>query len=166
MVARNVGEASLRGLELTATAGWTGWASVELGYTLLNPVDRSGIEPYDGLMLPNRPRHDVFLEARLGHWGVQIAYLMDHVSGGYIDRIHLDPIPTRTIHTLELRWEPTFAPGLSLDLKWWNVANALVDTSRVAASTGETYTRRRALADVDGYPLPGTAVFLTLGLRR
>jgi outer membrane receptor protein involved in Fe transport len=166
MVAQNVDEARLRGLELTSEIGWKGWISVGLGYTLLDPVDRSGIEPYDGLMMPNRPRHDLYLEARVGHFGVEISYLMDNISGGFVDRVNLDPISTRTIHTLGVRWEPTFAKGLSIDLKWWNCGNALVDTSRIRSSTGMSYTRRRAIADVDGYPLPGTALFLTLGFRR
>jgi len=165
MVATNVDEALMRGLELTARAGWTGWASAELGYTLLDPVDRSGIEPYDGLMMPNRPRHDVFLEASVGHWGVEISYLMDNISGGFVDRINLDAISTRTIHTLKVGWAPTFAQGLSLELTWWNMGNAIVDGSDLVSSTGESYSRLRAVTDVDGYPLPGTALFLTLALR-
>jgi hypothetical protein len=166
MVAMNVDEASLRGIEATATLGWKGWVRVELGYTLLDPLDRSGIEPYDGLMMPNRPRHDLYLEARLGHFTVEIGYLMDHIAGGYVDRANLDPVATRTIHSLELGWKPHFAEGLSIDLKWWNVGNALVDTSHITSATGETYRRRRALADVEGYPLPGTAIFLTVGYQR
>ena len=162
MIATNVDEALMRGLELTARVGWTGWASVELGYTLLDPVDRSGIEPYDGLMMPNRPRHDLFLEARLGHWGVELSYLMDNVSGGFVDRINLDAISTRTIHTLKLGWAPFFAPGLSLELCWWNMGDTIVDRSALVSSTGESHDRRRAVTDVDGYPLPGTALFLTL----
>jgi iron complex outermembrane receptor protein len=165
MIATNVDEALMRGLELTARAGWTGWISVELGYTLLDPVDRSGIEPYDGLMMPNRPRHDLFLEASVGHWGVEISYLMDNISGGFVDRINLDAISTRTIHTLKASWTPAFAHGLSLELAWWNMGNAIVDRSDLTSSTGESYGRRRAVTDVDGYPLPGTAIFLTLAFR-
>jgi iron complex outermembrane receptor protein len=165
MIATNVEEALMRGLELTARVGWTGWASAELGYTLLDPVDRSGIEPYDGLMMPNRPRHDLFLEAHVGHWGVELSYLMDSISGGFVDRVNLDAISTRTIHTLKLGWAPAFAQGLSLELAWWNMGNAIVDRSDMLSSTGESYSRRRAVTDVDGYPLPGTALFLTLAYR-
>jgi hypothetical protein len=97
---------------------------------------------------------------------VEIAYFMDNLSGGYVDRANLDPISTRTIHTLGISWSPHFAQGLSIDLKWWNMGNALVDASTITSSTGESTPRRKALSDVDGYPLPGTALFLTLAMRR
>ncbi len=166
MVATNVSEARIAGIELGAHAGWAGWASVDMGYTLLDPVDRSGIEPYDGAMLPNRPRHDLFVTASLGHFGVLLSWQLDHMGGGFVDRTGIEPISARSIHTLSARWTPAGAPGLSLDLKWYNVGNSIVSTSFITSSTGAIMERRRAITDVDGYPLPGTAIFFTLAFRR
>lgn len=166
MVAQNVAKARIAGFELEAHAGWTGWARVQLGYTLLDPIDLSGIDPYDHEMLPNRPRHDLFLEAGLFHWGVELSWQADHISGGYVDRSQQQPISNRTIHTLQLTWEPWFAEGLSFDVKWYNVGNALVDRTPITSSAGISTPGRRAITDVDGYPLPGTALFFTLAYNR
>lgn len=166
MVAQNVSSSRIAGLELAARAAYEGWARVDLGYTLMDPVDTSGIEPYDGEMLPNRPRHDLFIETSVFHWGVELTWQADHVSGGFVDRNQKEPISTRTIHSLELTWRPRFAEGLSLDLKWWNVGNEVLDAADIVSAAGVELDRRRAVTDVDGYPLPGTALFFTLSYRR
>ncbi len=166
MVAENVSEARISGVETVLRAGWRGWASVELGYTFLSALDRSGIEPYDGKMLPNRPRHDLFFEACIGHFGVELSYALDWIDGGFVDRARLDPISGRTMHSLHLRWIPVEASWFSIDLAWINIGNDLIDLTRITSGTGSAVSRRTALSDVDGYPLPGTGLFLTLSFRR
>jgi outer membrane receptor protein involved in Fe transport len=157
MVAQNIGGAGIGGVELSLKAGFLSTFLVRLGYTFLDPRDRSGIEPYDGRMLPNRPRHDLFFDASATRWGVTLGYRMDFLAGGFIDRASLRPITPRLIHSASVEWKPPRLGGLYLGLEVWNAGNVIM------AKRG---TVREAVADVDGYPLPGLGIFLSAGWRH
>jgi outer membrane receptor protein involved in Fe transport len=165
MVAQNIGRASIRGLELILRVQILGMIKMQMGYTFLDPRDRSGIEPYDGRMLPNRPRHDMFLGGSVSRWSVTLGYRMDLLSGGFIDRASLRPIAERAIHSLSVEWEPGFLKGFVLGMELWNAGN-LVLSEREVSSGDRTYAVREAVSDVDGYPLPGLGVYFCAGFKK
>jgi outer membrane receptor protein involved in Fe transport len=164
MVAQNIGGARINGFELTLKTGFLRTVMIRLGYTLLDPRDTSGIEPYDGNMLPNRPRHDLFFDASLSRWDVTLSYRMDFLSGGSVDRASLHPIAKRLLHSVSIEWEPSLVKGLYLGLEIWNLGNFIM-TERQVESGSRQYTIEEAVADVDGYPLPGMAMYVSLGYK-
>lgn len=164
MVAQNIGSADLSGFELSLAAAFAGMVSLRLGYTFLDPRDRSGIEPYDGRMLPNRPRHDLFFDAGVSRWGVTLSYKLDLLAGGYIDRASLRPISERVLHSVSIEWEPGFLKGFYMGLELWNLGN-FVMVERKVSSGDRQYTIREAASDVDGYPLPGLGVYFSAGVK-
>jgi outer membrane receptor protein involved in Fe transport len=165
MVAQNIGGARINGFELILKTGFLRMVMIRLGYTFLDPRDSSGIEPYDGKMLPNRPRHDLFFDAAVTRWDLMLSYRMDFLSGGSIDRASLLPIAERIIHSASIEWEPSFLKGFYVGLEMWNLGNFIM-TGRSVASGSRQYSVREAVADVDGYPLPGMAMYFSLGYKR
>ena len=165
MVARNIGKAEIRGAELTLSAKLFSLLGLKLGYTFLDPRDRSGIEPYDGRTLPNRPRHDIFLKASVSRWSVTLSYKLDYLFGGYIDRASLLPIAERDIHSLSVAWDPDFLKGFTMGFELWNLGNLIVIERGITAGERH-YTIKEAISDVEGYPLPGFGIYFTAGFKK
>jgi iron complex outermembrane receptor protein len=143
---RNVGRASMRGLEAelaTAPLSPLG-ATAQLSYTYLTSETLRGAPAEVGREVPHRARHRLFARAGLapGGWGVHAE--MHHVGRQWMDSLNRQPIPAAL----------TFHVGGSVRL--WNRPELWlhVDVKNLLDD--------RTLQDGFGNPLPGRLLMVAL----
>ena len=85
-IARNVGKARIRGLEISSAVKAGGGLKLSFNYTFQDAVDQSDIPHLNGKTLPDRPKHDLFVrvENRFGRF--RPFYEFDYTGLVYLDR--------------------------------------------------------------------------------
>jgi iron complex outermembrane receptor protein len=137
----NIGSASLKGWEATASLGWRALELVA-GYTRLDTEDTSDIPYYNGNELPSRARDDVNASLACTWRMLRATYELHYMSANWLDRANLRETPSRDLHNLILTIRAPL-DGVSFTV------------------SGINLTDERPV-DVAGYPLPGRSFFTTL----
>jgi iron complex outermembrane receptor protein len=137
----NIGRAHLSGLETRFQARPLPFVGLHLSYAYQRAQNRSPF-PYErGNDLPNAPRHNLDGRLRVEEGRVAAQYLFSKESRHFLDRANLRPVPSRTVHGVEL--ELALGSGMHFS---WEVRNLTANQ----------------VADLWGYPLPGRTFFLSL----
>jgi iron complex outermembrane receptor protein len=152
----NVDDARMMGLELSADLRWEGVGALSGGYTWLSATNLA-----NGRQLPGRPRHAGHALLRLGAGWLTGYYRIDASSSAYLDAFNALPIPPRVIQDAGLTARLTRTPlrGLEATLEVKNLLNVFYQDVSYSEAP-------QMVADYIGFPLPGRALYLTLGWRR
>jgi len=138
----NITSSRIRGWEATASTDVGGRFQAAVNYTNLDARDTGPIPTYNGNVLPARPRGDANLSLS-GLWGWwRLTYEFHHIGANYLKRSNLETVPERNIHNLILRLRLP-VNGLTFTIEGRNLSDDQI-------------------SDVNGFPLPGRAVFSTL----
>ncbi len=140
---RNIGSATIRGFELSASGLIAGTLRASLNYTRLDSRDTSPIPYYNGNELPGRPRNEASLSTELFRRRWSVTWEFHYMGSNYLDRANLAPSGERKIHDLILVLRSP-AHGISLSLEGRNLSD-------------------QRIYDVSGFPLPGRTLFATIG---
>ena len=142
---RNIGSARIYGWETSFSSMFGERFRLSGNYTYLNARDTGPIPYYNGNDLPSRPKHEVgvFTDLMLGPW--KFTYEFHYIGENYLDPANHMQVPAREIHNLAVkRW--LFGGGMSLSAEGRNLTDNQV-------------------SDVNGFPLPGRSVFVTLSYQ-
>jgi len=167
--AANLGEARVRGLELSLHGRARGGFTLDAGYTLLDDENRSPRPEHAGKRLPLRWRHDV--DASLGWQSapetagslISLKSRLAYASQSFLDPANLHPLPPRLLLGAELWLRPWRERGPALLLEVSNLLDARV--AEVELTRGgllDPATVPAAIADFAGYPLPGRTAYAAL----
>ncbi|MCK4549779.1 MAG: TonB-dependent receptor, partial [Candidatus Krumholzibacteria bacterium] len=140
---RNIGSATIRGFELSASGLIAGTLRLSLNYTRLDSRDTSPIPYYNGNELPGRPRNEASLSTELFRRCWSVTWEFHYMGSNYLDRANLAPSGERMIHDLILVLRSP-AHGISLSFEGHNLSD-------------------QRIYDVSGFPLPGRTLFATIG---
>jgi iron complex outermembrane receptor protein len=141
----NIGSASIRGVELSASSAVTSPLQLTVDYSYLRTEDTSDIPFYAGNRLPSRPAHDLGASASYGRRWWRVAYEFHYIGANFLDRANLQWVRGRNLHNviMSLRVPRT---GFALTLEGRNLSDERV-------------------SDVGGFPLPGRSFYSTLSYR-
>jgi iron complex outermembrane receptor protein len=140
---RNIGSATIRGFEFSASGLVAEFLRLSANYTRLDSKDTSPIPYYNGNELPGRPRDEANLSTEIFQRRWSVTWEFHYMGSNYLDRANLVPAGERKIHDLILVLRSP-AHGISLSLE------------------GQNLTDER-IYDVIGFPLPGRSFFATIG---
>lgn len=144
-VPRNVGSARIWGVELqTAFEAWDR-IGFTANYTYQDAEDRSDAPSRNGKQLPGIPQNEAYLRIDYHPWDLVPFYELAFTSDNFLDRANLIEVPSRTIHSLGLRYDLPWTP-LTLTFEARNITD-------------------NQIADVAGFPLPGRSFFGTVAYR-
>lgn len=143
----NLGSAHAWGLELEGAFRAVPWAQVTAGYTWLSTQNLEPDFRYRLRPLPYRPVHRAALRATLGPPALTATAELAVQSRQYMNRSQSERmvLPDRAVLNLSASWLAVALPQLRLTAEVKNALDA-------------------QLSDLDGYPLPGRALYLSLGL--
>lgn len=160
--ARNVGQVTAAGIELSSQARIAELLSVELNYSLLDTRDRTDQPGRADNLLPGRPLHSVFLRSELSHFRVRLSYELDYTSALFLDPANVNLRPARTLHAVGLSLGPILPIRLSLRIELRNLLDTrLVDVTLPLMNRPVPVP----LTDFFDHPLPGRALYATLSGR-
>jgi len=139
----NLESARVAGLELSARCAWERGLELSVSYTLEEARNTGPSPIYHGKRIPYVPRDKLFVRTALATGRVTFRYDYHFESDTYRDRANLpeNMSPARHLHGVGARVELT--DDLALDAQVQNVFDV-------------------AVADVEGYPLPGRTFYMTL----
>ncbi len=139
----NLESARVAGLELSARCAWERGLELSVSYTREDARNTGPSPIYHGKRIPYVPQDKLFARTALAAGRVTFRYDYHFESDTYRDRANLpeNMSPARHLHGVGARVELT--EDLALDAHVQNVFDA-------------------AVADVDGYPLPGRTFYMTL----
>ncbi|UCH83715.1 MAG: TonB-dependent receptor, partial [Candidatus Latescibacterota bacterium] len=142
---RNIGAARIRGVEMSFSSMVGDHLRLGANYTHLDSRDTGPIPYYNGNELPARPRDDAgaFVDLFLRRW--KLSYELHHIGANYLDPANHIQVPARNIHNIAAEWRP-FGNGTSITAEARNLSD-------------------NQISDVNGFPLPGRSVFVTVGYR-
>ena len=140
---RNIGSASIRGLELSLSGVVAGALRLSANYTRLDSRDTSPIPYYEGNELPARPGHEASLSTELFSRRWSVTWEFHYMSSNYLDRANMYPSGERRIHDLVIAFRSP-ERGFSVSIEGHNLGDERV-------------------YDVSGFPLPGRTLFATIG---
>ncbi len=140
---RNIGSASIRGFEISASGLIADYLRLSVNYTRLDSKDTSPIPYYNGNELPGRPRDEASLSSELFSRRWSVTWEFHYMGSNYLDRANLARSGERKIHDLILVLRSP-AHGISLSLEGHNLSD-------------------ERIYDVSGFPLPGRTLFATIG---
>ena len=140
---RNIGSATIRGFEFSASGLVADFLRLSANYTRLDSKDTSPVPYYNGNELPGRPKNEASLSTEVFSKRWSVTYEFHYMGSNYLDRANLAPSGERKIHDLMLVLRSP-AHGISLSLEGRNLSDERV-------------------YDVSGFPLPGTTLFATIG---
>jgi iron complex outermembrane receptor protein len=141
--AYNFNSAQAYGLEIESEARPWPIASALLGYTLLFTQNLRDDPRYYLKELPYRPRHRLYLRLSAGPSIFRPRAELSFQSEQFFNRTQTLSVPSRAIVNVGVSSQPLRSPELTLSLEMKNAFD--VQTQ-----------------DVDAYPLPGRAFYLTL----
>ncbi len=165
----NLGDALIWGVESGASVRL--WTALTLSgnYTLLASRRDSPVLSFDGKRLPQRPLHQLYGRAELGHYvGDRLLHLWTDAS--YADQSFLDGgnnliVPTRRL--IGAGFGVDLHAGLRLAIEAKNLADQRTERVDLARpSIGGPTSVLQAVADFSGYPLPGRSYYLTAEWRQ
>ena len=160
--ARNVGQVTAAGIELSSRARFAELLSVELNYAFLDTRDRTDQPGRAGNLLPGRPQHAVFLRTEVSHFRVRLNYELDYTSALFLDPANVNLRPARTLHAVGLSLGPIWPARLSLRVELRNLLDTrLVDVTLPLMNRPVPVP----LTDFFDHPLPGRALYATLSGR-
>jgi iron complex outermembrane receptor protein len=138
----NVGKAVLEGMELSLRAQWPPWLSASGGYTLTYALDETHAPNQFDMQIPGRPRHVAFGRVE-GHFGPATPFVeFNYIGGNFVTEANTVLLPERKLWNMGVVFDPGGGARLGWEMK--NVAN-------------------EHAVDVRGFPLPGRAMYGTLG---
>ncbi len=139
----NLESARVAGLELSARCAWERGPELSLSYTREEARNTGPSPIYHGKRIPYVPRDKLFVRVALAAGRVAFRYDYHFESDTYRDRANLpeNMSPARHLHGVGARVDIT--ESLALDAQVQNIFDA-------------------AVADVEGYPLPGRTFYVTL----
>ena len=140
---RNIGSATIRGFEFSASGIAAKSLRLSVNYTRLDSRDTSPIPYYNGNELPGRPRNETSLSAELFRRRWSVTWEFQYIGNNYLDRANLALSGERKIHDLILVLRSP-EHGISLSLEGRNLSD-------------------QRIYDVSGFPLPGRTLFATIG---
>lgn len=151
--AENIGQARLAGLEMRARAKWKPF-ELRASYTFMSTKNQSAIgQP----PLPNRPEHDLVVDALATAGPLRFRYGVDLLAGMRADELGQIDIPARLLHSIGVRWRPVNGVEWALDVR-----NLFDD--RTATFAGFIGDVRKPISDALGFPLPGRSALLSVRL--
>ncbi len=163
-LSRNLGDATLYGLETAITARVGNSLTFTGNYTLIESRQDSPLVSYDGKRLPLRPRHDVYarvdaIARALGRRGTVWADLA-FTSGNFLDAANNSQVPHRLLLGAGLKARLSRHLLLGVEVK--NLTNTRVESiSLDPPPRPDLATVPRAVSDFLGYPLPGRAFYVS-----
>lgn len=164
-VATNLGDATVRGVEATASARLARTLTATTSYTHLSSRQDSPLPSYDGKALPQRPRHQLYGRldaARRVRQRLAVAWVDGTlVTGSFMDAANLNRLPARKLVGAGLKLEPVAGVLIGIEAK--NLLDERVEMVELSpAPRPDLSSVPRAVADFFGYPLPGRAFYLSL----
>jgi len=138
--ATNIGDARIRGDEVSFTATGFSHVRLDLNYTYQDAQDRNTANNghYVGNQLPGRPANELYTRAELFNASGKVFYEFNYVSGNYLDELNFYPVASRDVHSLGCSWQ--LLPTLTLSFEARNITD-------------------NQISDVGGFPLPGRSYF-------
>jgi iron complex outermembrane receptor protein len=164
-VARNLGDADLRGAEAVASVRLWRRATLTANYTLVDSRQDSPMPSFDGKRLPLRPRHEAYArldvaERIAGRLAVVWSELT-HASGNFLDAANMNEVPARRLFGAGVKVQA--AGGLLVAVEARNLTDERVETVALdPPPRPDLADVPRAVSDVLGYPLPGRSYYLTV----
>ncbi|MCK4409514.1 MAG: TonB-dependent receptor, partial [Candidatus Eisenbacteria sp.] len=139
----NLESARVVGLELSARCAWERGSEFSVSYTREDARNTGPSPIYHGKRIPYVPQDKLFVRTALAAGRITFRYDYHFEGDTYRDRANLpeNMNPARHLHGVGARVE--LRGGLALDAHVQNVFDA-------------------AVADVEGYPLPGRTFYVTL----
>ncbi len=141
----NLESASVEGIELTARCSWEAGLSLSASYTFQDARNKGPSPTYSGKRLPYEPRHDLFVRTQWkGGTGESVWHEYHHQGEAYRDQANLVENLSPSSHVHNVGGSIYLVPGtLSLSLEVRNLTD-------------------ERIVDVEGYPLPGRTLSVTL----
>lgn len=164
-VARNLGDATVYGGEVTASVRVARTVTASANYTRLESRQRNPLPSYDGKRLPQRPGHQAYARADVARrvaGRLAVAWVDGTlITGSYMDAANLNPLPARKLVGAGLKVEAM--PGLLVGIDGKNLIDERVEMVELSPAPRPDLSRvPRAVADFFGYPLPGRAFYLSV----
>lgn len=141
----NIGSARITGWEASFSGVFWNRLRVAGNYARLDGTDTGPVPFYRGNSLPGRPRDEVALSADYSFRRWNVAYEFQWIGPNYLDPANLSLVPGREIHGAAVRW-------------------SVLDEQVVLSAEGRNLTNNQ-ISDVNGFPLPGRSVFVTVGFK-
>ena len=163
--AMNIADALTYGAELVATARLARIVTVTANYTRLVTAQLVADPDFANKALPREPGHAVYARADavhelLGH-RANAWFDASWDSAAYLDQANLQEVPSRLLLGCGARIEIVHALGISLAVG--NLANLRVQELQLVPPPSPTITQApTALADLQGFPLPGRSFYVTV----
>lgn len=165
----NLGNARTYGLETGVSMRFARAATLSANYTWLESRQESPIPSYDGEPLPYAPAHQ--LDGRLdvardirGHLAVCWTGLT-WTSGNFVDLAGAFPLPARRLVSAGIKLEPV--EGMLVGVEGKNLTDERVETIAYDPPPRPDLAYvPQAIADFQGYPLPGRALYLTVEWKQ
>jgi vitamin B12 transporter len=141
----NVAAAQVVGVELEGKGEFLEWISIAGSYTLTQTANLRDDPRYFGKPLPYRPTHKAFAKLLVGRPFLKGRVEVATQSRQFINRTGTLFLPSRTFVTVGVQSRLHQAPDIQVSAEMKNALNTQA-------------------SDLDGYPLPGRAFFLTLSV--
>jgi vitamin B12 transporter len=161
----NIGNSVTAGAELSATARVAHMMTGTINYTAMHSEQTSGSDSFIGKVLPRHPGHRVYgrIDVASERWHRRMSWFVDGSwhAASFLDQGNLDSVPSRWLLGLGARSE--IAAGFSASIDFKNVTNRRTESVSIdSAGQSQARSRTAAIADVEGFPLPGRAVYARL----
>jgi vitamin B12 transporter len=163
--AMNIADALTYGAEVVATARLARAVTLTANYTRLVTAQLVADPDFSNKALPRDPGHAVYARADAVHalFGHRANAWFDASwdSAAYLDQANLQQVPSRLLLGCGARIEIVHALGISLAVA--NLANLRVQELQLVPPPSPTITQApTALADLQGFPLPGRSFYVTV----
>ncbi len=162
--AENIADALTYGAELVAAARVAQIVTLTANYTRIVTEQLVPDPAFDNKALPREPGHAIYaradaVEGLAGH-RVNGWFDANWISTAYLDQANLQAVPARLLLGCGARVEIVHALGVSLSVA--NLANLRVQELPLVPPPSPTITQApTALADLQGFPLPGRAFYVS-----
>ncbi len=172
MIAINIDQARMIGVESSIKVALFGWLRVDANFTWMEAINQSESTVENGKQLPGRPVWELSLQGRVkSPWG-ELFYHYLGLGGNFVDRANLSELAPRHIHTLGLRLSPgilfraldinTPWSGLTLVFEVRNLLDQRIGTVPLRPALPNLSEVRQPISDFSGYPLPGRTFYITV----
>ncbi|MBZ0273032.1 TonB-dependent receptor [bacterium] len=139
----NIGRVRVDGGEAALAISPHPWIAAAANATVTYAIDDTDDPVSSGLQIPGRPRHLAGATLSVGPGAARVIGEFRYVGANYVNAAGTKIIPEREIWNIAFVLSPPDAVSLALEIK--NLANELAQ-------------------DVRGFPLPGRAVYGTVGV--
>lgn len=156
--------ARVLGVETQCRFAWRDALRVTLAYAFVDARITAGLEGTSDKRLPGVSPHDLYARVEGGLTWLRGSLDLSVMDATPLDDANGTTVPARALVGASITIEPPFARGLSISAVVSNLLDARVADRRLSNPLGDRTSSPAPLQDWLGFPLPGRAIFVMVGL--